>query len=582
MVTGRLSLYLILRSIIFGKLDKITLFNGSAIIQNKLYIAIVKKLKIPLDIRLIHVSDQAVRHKSIIELLQNNAGGFNSKIVDIVTNITGMSKQHAILFIKKHYRPYLLVQSFLSDMPDKDAVFIEHDDFNLPQKSKNLYLLPDLLIGIWQRLLIFLLGTQLVISLLRRSRFYLGPIEKAEEDMVMHTTDIGCGDKVGISESIALSIGGVSLLLHPSRNFSEDELISHRQRCKANGINFYEYKQFFWNFSFLLSSIRFLFFTIFYITKIRLYEIELSIVLRTLKHTFDEMILLNNLACKKFVADDDFSPAHFIRTQLLHKQGSKHIGIQHSSGNGIYGGGSIIYVHFDTYLVWNPFSLYNFKQYWNNINVKELGYRRIDNSIKKYEEITQVHKIKEAVNRKFFIGSDNVINILITLPRYTSDKQFNETFKNAKSFLSILKDIVPKYINTLNFIIRPKIDTMPKGVFDDLKEMLNSPNLVVCDIDDFQTSDLIVWSDLVIASNGSGVITESCLLGRKVVTFDFIGVICDLWSMFGSDMCIHDHLHFSRIINSVANNEALKVDYTMLNEMMVSKSNKVPLAGLVS
>ena len=35
----------------------------------------------------------------------------------------------------------------------------------------------------------------------------------------------------------------------------------------------------------------------------------------------------------------------------------------------------------------------------------------------------------------------------------------------------------------------------------------------------FSTQDLIHWSDFVIASNGSGIITEACVLQKPVVNF---------------------------------------------------------------
>ena len=436
-----------------------------------------------------------------------------------------------------------------------------------------------LFIGSWQRVLIFFIALGMLVSLIKKSKYYFGRIERQPENILVHAS---YGWANNISERFALSLDNAALIVHPSRYFHEDAFTSLRQSCRKNKINLYEYKIFYWNFRFFFSCIYFVLLTIFCISKMKLHQIELSILLRTLKHSFDEKLLLKNLKFKLFISDDDYSPAHFIRTKMLNSSNIKHIGIQHSSGNGIYGGGSIAYMYYDLYLTWNAFTYFNFKHYWQDLEfkVKEIGYRRIDSVINKYKKLNEVKKIKNEINNNFFQRSNNLINILITLPTYINQDQFNEDYINSNDFIDGLKSTAERHIDNINFIVRPKYGH-GQCDFDYLKQVFKSHNLIICDSRKYETSDLIVWADWVIASNGSGIIIEACLLNRQVLTFDYIGVICNLWSIFGKDMCISNKLQLTRVINDIADGQALDIDHSKLTRMMISEQNNKPVGKLI-
>ena len=89
-------------------------------------------------------------------------------------------------------------------------------------------------------------------------------------------------------------------------------------------------------------------------------------------------------------------------------------------------------------------------------------------------------------------------------------------FKKYIEFMQLLKSLPSR--DQLNIIIRPKIPK-EKEQLDSLSLLeKHSPNgeyIYFLRDRSISTQNLISWSDLVVASNGSGVIAEACNLGKQ-------------------------------------------------------------------
>ena len=422
----------------------------------------------------------------------------------------------------------------------------------------------------------FLAFASLLLSI-KKSKFFFGEISRHSVKTLVYAN----ADEVNATEVFARSIDNVALIIQSSRLISGNRLIELRQRCVDMKINLYEYKNFFWNFKFIYSCLKIIFKAVFCISKIKLNQIELSILLRTLKYQFDDKLLLSNIRFKQLISDDDYSPAHVIRTRLFNLNNIKHAGIQHSSGNGIGGGGSIAFIYYDFYLIWNQFTLFNFKKYWGNLDFPliEVGYRRIDEILKSFKNHDEISRVKNSINNDFFQKSTKCINVLVTLPRFKDQSQFISDFKNLNYSLNGMKIAIEMYSHKINFIFRSKgIMVQP---IEAEKRFFESKNIVIHDTRKYKTTDLIIWSDYVIASNGSGVITEACLLNRQVLTFDFIDGIHNIWSFFGKDMCLRSKEELLNVIKNIANKKSLAINRANLEKMIISEKNKLPLSQLI-
>ena len=115
------------------------MYEEDSLIQNKFFIYIFKLFNIPLDLKKIPISSKAKIYQSVIDQLQTEEKKIDAKIINLVMKITGLSKKISISYIKKHYRPHLVLQEYLKTLAnplDKSYIFA-FNDFSSFQK-KNL------------------------------------------------------------------------------------------------------------------------------------------------------------------------------------------------------------------------------------------------------------------------------------------------------------------------------------------------------------------------------------------------------------------------------------------------------------
>jgi hypothetical protein len=248
----------------------------------------------------------------------------------------------------------------------------------------------------------------------------------------------------------------------------------------------------------------------------------------------------------------------------------KTYGIQHSGGNALYGVPQLAYINYDTYFVWNKMVYRSFSEYWKGLNTKIVGYPRITDSFLQVKNSNG--SSREILSDKYFKKTASY-NVLITLPTLPSIEcifdAFIEFMKCIDSYVKKEKDI--------NIIIRPKLpNSADKTVLEPIfKYIPKNANVAFSDgLYNDLTYELIDWSDITIASNSSGVITEACILNKQVVTYDYTGCLSDLWMFYGSDMYLSSRGDVFRILTKLTSGKRLSVNYHLLyNDLSDSENN---------
>jgi hypothetical protein len=265
--------------------------------------------------------------------------------------------------------------------------------------------------------------------------------------------------------------------------------------------------------------------------------------------------------CKAILCHDDYAARHIVRTFICRKMDMLTIGTQHSSGNGLYSATTLAYVCMDKYLIWGNFYRELFNRYWNDLSIVEYGYSRIDSFLKRLE------KDETLDTAKLFIPTSSKKNILITLPRIANFESFLEMLPNGIEMINFLHSIDESILSFANIYIRPKD---PKTM---IEKIINNPSLKVIYDSSCTTNELACLSDLVISSNGSGVITECSLLRKKVITFDYLGCLKDIWLKYGNQMCLTNAKEIRGTVVDFINDRKIDVNWEYLWEDIVYKKD---------
>ncbi len=264
---------------------------------------------------------------------------------------------------------------------------------------------------------------------------------------------------------------------------------------------------------------------------------------------------IRNYNCKAIMGFDDYSTQHIVRTLLCRQQNILSMGVQHSVGNGLHGVPELAYVCFDKYFIFGEFQKELFNGYWDDLDLVELSYNRIDNFLKS-RRCAGV----DVIYAKNVISRSSKKNIVITLPSISSFEKFLSMFPNAKGMRDFLHDVDESILSFANVYVRPKYSS---GI-EKLRRYIN--NSAVCFLveNSFTTTELLSQADLVIASGGSGVICECCLLRTKVITYDYLGCLRKYWTKFGSDMCAQNKHELHKTVSAFVRDELVDVDWDLL------------------
>lgn len=280
---------------------------------------------------------------------------------------------------------------------------------------------------------------------------------------------------------------------------------------------------------------------------------EFVIILKSVYWLGSEHLFFSNVVCHQYIGLDDHSARHFIRHKQLHRQNAESIGVQHSAGNGLFGGPTLALISFDRYLVWNQFIFSLFEKYWPKEKVQLTGYLRLEKSNRSSENRCRPQQ--------------GDFRIFLTLPRAPSKDFFEYNFKN----FSVLYELIEWVKNEANVSLILKYKPGDKNWLGlpGLEELdINRPKICFVRPKTYSNEDLIEEVDLVVASNGSGMIQEALIMNKTVISIDYFGCLLDLWKDFGSDFMHGDSEGLLRCLQCLKNNERIDVDDERLFVLM--------------
>ena len=114
------------------------LYDADVLIQNKFYIYLFRLFKIPLEQKKISISSKSLIYKPVIDKLNSEEENINKSIIRFIAKITALPEKISVLYIKKHYRPYLVTQYYLKKHSNSfhSSFILSSNDFNRISKKK--------------------------------------------------------------------------------------------------------------------------------------------------------------------------------------------------------------------------------------------------------------------------------------------------------------------------------------------------------------------------------------------------------------------------------------------------------------
>ena len=546
--------------------------NNTFIFQNtfKIFISIIRIIT-KANISIVSISSKELRpHNSMLINKVEAKGCLNADFANWLYENYNMPYFEAEKYIKRVYFYQLCVQYQISliiksDSKNKYFILTSGDPYSVYNKNDNLNMIPKQYIGwIEQKFLLLPILFFILNSRLRLYNYsFKKNIKKISSKFVIQVCNFGYGTNPGFPEEMVHDVNIVKLFITPYWSANKYILDSFLTRLKEKDIRYIDYRTFYYSLSHFISFLKFILFIGNSIKHVNLFEFEKRVIYTSFFHYIDEFVNCQNLECKAFISHDDVSMRHFIRTALFRSYNTKCFGIQHSAGNGLMGAVHIAYIYFDAYFIWGKFIKKQFKNFWTGVNIIEVGYRRMDSLLDTLNDEKRKSIIFN-INDLCSIDKDkwSKKNILITLPSLDSSvSDFVAMYENSKEMIRYICDFSYEIDKLANIVIRPK-----RYISDDFKNLVNdaNKNIILFDNFDIKTSKLILWSDIVIASNGSGVITECSLLKQKVLSFDYHGGLKPLWEEYGKHMSISKAIEVREVLHLFCNNEPLDVNWDLI------------------
>lgn len=261
---------------------------------------------------------------------------------------------------------------------------------------------------------------------------------------------------------------------------------------------------------------------------------------------YREKIHLDNLRTRALLCFDDYSERHIVRTWLARDAGIQTIGMAHSANNGLWASPQLAYVLFDKYLIWNSFSRNLFADHWPEQMLVPYGYDRTDGIIIESPPLPLAPSKKKRV--------------MITLPGLSNYGEDCRKFAGLDSLIKSINSLSQSTLSTLEILIRPK---QPNG-WGVLLPQFDGERVTPILEDKHSTAEYMRAVDLVVATDGSGVLSECAALNVPVVIFDYFSQPKKIWDRFGSQMYNYTQQDMVSLFQKLAKNEKIDVDFELV------------------
>lgn len=393
-------------------------------------------------------------------------------------------------------------------------------------------------------------ASTLVVHLLLRTTWRLRRRAALKAEMIVQATHFGDSLRGFVSEDYVFDSARAALLITDAwRPPSDAQLRRYTERLRQNGVRFADVRDFAVDPSLFVtlavSAARLVRSTW---RVLRTWD-DVALMLRFLRVVLREELFLAHCDVRAMLCMDDYAPYHIVRTLLCRTRGVRVFGIQHSAGNGLHGVPNLAYVCFDRYLIFGRFYRHLFHPFWEDVPLVEFSYNRVD---------AQLRQGHQHLTRRS--GARNRKRILITLPLTTKGIALSTYYANCSGMLDFLSDVGVEILASADVLVRPKY---MEGLAEVQASIGTGPVKLLME-DEARTPELLADADLVIASNGSGIIAECALLRVPVVTYDYYGFLRHHWIGYGRDMCLSSAEELRSCLLAFVRGEPLDVDWERL------------------
>jgi hypothetical protein len=496
-----------------------------------------------------------------VRALESENAGFNRGLIRAIAAHLDAPEKDVLKFVKSSLVDGLAAKAHIRTQlgaSPGDAVLIltDNDRFHLYPASGAVLRGDGEAIFRWRpaRLCGAMLGAIAVLA--RRmagAGFRLRRRAPMASDLFVHAAHFGYADGIRrefVSEDYVFDPSRVALLITDKWRAPDERLRQYKEHLRRRGIRHADVADFAIDPGLLL---RLAAVTINFVRRtwreVAAFS-DLKILLQCLNFLLEEEIFLAHCRPKALLCFDDYAPGHIVRTLLYRQRGVRTFGIQHSAGNGLHGVPNLAYVCFDRYLIFGRFFRKLFHPYWEDVPLVEFSYNRIDKFLRSRAEGSSASGLPRVPGKK---------NILITLPSTTSAEGVS-VFPNNAGMLDFLRGVDAEISERGCLFVRPKY----KEGIDEMKERIANDRVRFVVEHEASTTELLASADLVVASNGSGILMECALLRVPVLTYDYFGFLRKHWTPYGNDLCLNSAEEIRSRLLAFLRGEALDVDWERL------------------
>jgi hypothetical protein len=563
----------------FRKADEIVLYKAEESLFDKLWITFFRFmnaifLRKQVAIKAINKYLYFSLNPKVVEVIERNAEKINVGLVSGINRFLNGEEKDVVKYVKHNLIGILQKKLFIRMQIEKDnhnnKYFIITDKNNLDIYNGLCDVFEDGFL-LRNRLFMYVFNLFLTIfmffKILSQFKLRYKIKEKFYTDLLVMATYFGYDGGFKnefLSEDYVFDKKRVSLLItNVWRPASSKETKEYMQKLNEKEIKCIDAKGFCIDFRGLFTLIK----------GLRKYVIvvnpdygswrDVYTYFLSLYHFLLETIYLQNYSCKAILCFDDYMEWHIARTLIYRQYGIKTIGIQHSTGNGMYGTPSAAYVCFDKYLVWGNFYKELFTPFWDDVDTVKFSYNRIDKFLRRWN--------KEDINYSnlySIISKSKKKNILILLPQVAVLNQ--QRLPNSKGLIDFLKNLDGLLVNSGNYFIRPKTNYK----IEEFQQLIKNEHVNFVLSDKCSTSELISMVDLVVAPAGSGAVCECSLLRKKVIGYDYFGrYLSKYWIRYGKDACLDNVDDLKNVLLKYLTNETVEVNWEKLWDEVVYPNN---------
>lgn len=238
---------------------------------------------------------------------------------------------------------------------------------------------------------------------------------------------------------------------------------------------------------------------------------------------------IENVACKVEFVRDDYNAGHVIETILNNRAGRLSIGIQHHMNAWDYP--ALSYVHFDKYIVYGDLTARTFRPHWDRLDLQKTGRENIDWAVSLVRDREAVERIAERLDALYGKRRARVLFVLPTRRPLNRRKKWDELY-------AALEWLTQSELEIQVFLRFRSLSDLEASRLARFRGLAGRDPRVIIDQENFTTQELMAAVDVTVGNTVSFSIWEAAAAGRKVFSFDMIGVTPYYFAGYGKDFVL--------------------------------------------